>query len=188
MKRGRTRNKYATSPGLLLAPHGLQTTAEHWRIVCIRQVKSTLGLDLSLSSLPHSIHPRISLCISSVFPIELFAFISLYLELAFLDSNDRSPAGRHRTKTSTKAIHNTGVRPEDLPDLEFSTRPHDMGVPDYGAAPLAKFFLIVRIVSLIAMVCIVGITANFVSEIVSTNTEPPREVVATLAIVSFVYL
>lgn len=59
-----------------------------------------------------------------------------------------------------------------------------MAVPDYGAAPLAKFFLMVRILSLIAMVCIVGITANFVSEIVSTNVEPPREVVATLAIVS----
>lgn len=59
-----------------------------------------------------------------------------------------------------------------------------MAVPDYGAAPLAKFFLLVRILSLIAMVCIVGITANFVSQIVSTNVDPPREVVATLAIVS----
>lgn len=59
-----------------------------------------------------------------------------------------------------------------------------MAVPDYGAAPLAKFFLMVRILSLIAMVCIVGITANFVSEIVSSNIEPPREVIATLAIVS----
>lgn len=59
-----------------------------------------------------------------------------------------------------------------------------MPVPDYGAAPLAKFFLMVRVLSLVAMVCIVGITANFVSQIVSTNVNPPREVVATLAIVS----
>lgn len=59
-----------------------------------------------------------------------------------------------------------------------------MAVPDYGAAPLAKFFLLVRVLSLIAMLCIVGITAHFVSEIVSTNIEPPKEVVAMLAIVS----
>jgi len=59
-----------------------------------------------------------------------------------------------------------------------------MAVPDYGARPLAKFFLLVRGLSLIAMIAIVGMTANFVSEIVSTNVEPPREVVGALSIVS----
>ena len=58
-----------------------------------------------------------------------------------------------------------------------------MPVPSYGAAPLAKTFMLVRGLSLIAMVAIVGMTANFVAEIVSTNVEPPREVVATLTIV-----
>ncbi|KAK4543342.1 hypothetical protein LTR36_005701 [Oleoguttula mirabilis] len=57
-----------------------------------------------------------------------------------------------------------------------------MPVPDYGAAPLAKTFMLVRGLSLLAMVCIVGLTANFVSEIVSTNVDPPREIVGTLAI------
>ena len=59
-----------------------------------------------------------------------------------------------------------------------------MPVPSYGALPLAKFFLLVRATSLIAMVAIVGMTANFVSEIVSTNLDPPREVVGALSIVS----
>lgn len=57
-----------------------------------------------------------------------------------------------------------------------------MAIPDYGALPLAKFFLLVRLLSLIAMISIVGMTANFVAEIVSTNYAPPREVVGALAI------
>ncbi|KAK0258078.1 hypothetical protein B0A54_07139 [Friedmanniomyces endolithicus] len=40
-----------------------------------------------------------------------------------------------------------------------------MPVPDYGAAPLAKTFMLVRGLALFAMVCIVGLTANFVAEI-----------------------
>jgi hypothetical protein len=59
-----------------------------------------------------------------------------------------------------------------------------MPIPDYGAAPLAKTFMLVRGLSLIAMVCVVGLTANFVSEIVSTNVEAPREIIGTLTIVS----
>ncbi len=58
-----------------------------------------------------------------------------------------------------------------------------MPVPDYGAAPLAKTFMLVRGLALFAMVCIVGLTANFVAEIVSTNVDPPREIVGTLTIV-----
>ena len=58
-----------------------------------------------------------------------------------------------------------------------------MPVPDYGAAPLAKTFMLVRGLSLFAMVLIVGLTANFISEIVSTNVDPPKEIVGTLTIV-----
>lgn len=61
-----------------------------------------------------------------------------------------------------------------------------MPVPEYGAAPLAKTFMLVRGLSLLAMICIVGLTANFVSEIVSTDVDPPREIVGTLVIVSAV--
>lgn len=59
-----------------------------------------------------------------------------------------------------------------------------MPVPSYGAAPLAKTFVMVRGLSLIAMVSIIGLTANFVSEIVATNIEPPKEIVGTLVVVS----
>lgn len=58
-----------------------------------------------------------------------------------------------------------------------------MPVPEYGALPLAKTFLYVRGLSLIAMVGIVGMTANFVSEIVSTGVSPPEEIVGTLSVV-----
>lgn len=41
----------------------------------------------------------------------------------------------------------------------------------------------VRGLSLVAMIAIVGMTANFVAEIVSTNVDAPREIVGTLSIV-----
>ncbi|KAI9689271.1 MAG: hypothetical protein M1820_010182 [Bogoriella megaspora] len=59
-----------------------------------------------------------------------------------------------------------------------------MPVPSYGAAPLAKFFLMTRGLELFCMVFIVGFTANFVAEINSQNATPPREVVGTLSVVS----
>ncbi|KAK5014825.1 hypothetical protein LTR16_002920 [Cryomyces antarcticus] len=63
-----------------------------------------------------------------------------------------------------------------------------MQIPSYGAAPLSATFLIVRILELISMVAIVGMTANFVAEIVSTGTEPPKEIVGTLSITSIAAL
>ncbi|KAK4626730.1 hypothetical protein CLAFUW4_04343 [Fulvia fulva] len=57
-----------------------------------------------------------------------------------------------------------------------------MPIPDYGAAPLAKTLILVRGLSLVAMIAILGMTANFVSDIVASNIEPPREVVGTLTI------
>ncbi|TKA56566.1 hypothetical protein B0A49_11992 [Cryomyces minteri] len=63
-----------------------------------------------------------------------------------------------------------------------------MQIPSYGAAPLSATFLIVRILELISMVAIVGMTANFVAEIVSTGTEPPKEIVGTLSMTSIAAL
>ncbi|KAL1305683.1 hypothetical protein AAFC00_007276 [Neodothiora populina] len=63
-----------------------------------------------------------------------------------------------------------------------------MPIPDYGALPLAKTFLYVRGLALVSMVAIVGITANFVAEIVSTNVSPPKEIVGTLSITSIAAL
>ncbi|KAF2491953.1 hypothetical protein BU16DRAFT_467746 [Lophium mytilinum] len=57
-----------------------------------------------------------------------------------------------------------------------------MPVPSYGAAPLSKTFLLVRILQVVAMISIVGMTANFVSLIVSSGIEPPKEFVGTLSV------
>lgn len=57
-----------------------------------------------------------------------------------------------------------------------------MPIPTYGAAPLSQTFLLVRIMQVISMITIVGMTANFVSEIVSTGIEPPKEFVGTLSV------
>ncbi|KAJ9621902.1 hypothetical protein H2203_006782 [Taxawa tesnikishii (nom. ined.)] len=57
-----------------------------------------------------------------------------------------------------------------------------MPVPSYGAEPLSKTFLIVRALSAVAMIGIIGMTANFVSEIVSSGVEAPKEIVGTLSV------
>ncbi|QIW99582.1 hypothetical protein AMS68_005100 [Peltaster fructicola] len=57
-----------------------------------------------------------------------------------------------------------------------------MAIPEYGAAPLAKTFVLLRCLALVAMVSIVGMTANFVSEIVGSNIDPPKEVIGTLIV------
>jgi len=52
------------------------------------------------------------------------------------------------------------------------------------SAPLAKTFLISRGLSIVAMIAIVGMTAHFVSQLVDSNIDPPREIVGTLTVVS----
>jgi hypothetical protein len=52
------------------------------------------------------------------------------------------------------------------------------------SAPLAKTFLISRGLSIVAMISIVGMTAHFVSQLVDSNIDPPREIVGTLTVVS----
>lgn len=96
------------------------------------------------------------------------------LNLCFSIRLHQIAAGRHITRRQD--IHYVCDR-----QLQ---RPFKMPIPDYGAAPLAKTFMLMRGLELFAMVCIVGLTANFVSEIVSTNVDPPREIVGTLVIVS----
>ena len=58
-----------------------------------------------------------------------------------------------------------------------------MPMPSYGAAPLSKTFVLVRMMQVISMIAIVGMTANFVSEIVASGVEPPKEIVGTLSVV-----
>jgi len=58
-----------------------------------------------------------------------------------------------------------------------------MAIPNYGAAPLSKTFLILRAFQLVCFIGIVGMTANFVAEIVSSGATAPSEIVGTLIIV-----
>jgi hypothetical protein len=59
-----------------------------------------------------------------------------------------------------------------------------MPVPSYGAMPLSKMFLLVRVLQALAMMIVIGITSNFVQMIVTTGVEPPKEFVGTLSVVS----
>ncbi|KAH7406413.1 hypothetical protein DE146DRAFT_390555 [Phaeosphaeria sp. MPI-PUGE-AT-0046c] len=57
-----------------------------------------------------------------------------------------------------------------------------MPVPSYGAMPLSKMFLGVRVLQAICMIVVIGITSNFVQMIVTTGVEPPKEFVGTLSV------
>ena len=59
-----------------------------------------------------------------------------------------------------------------------------MQIPSYGAGPLSATFLMVRVMQVISMITIIGITANFVNDIVMNMQEPPKEIVGTLSVVS----
>lgn len=59
-----------------------------------------------------------------------------------------------------------------------------MPIPSYGAMPLSKMFLMVRVLQAICMIIAIGITSNFVQMIVITGVEPPKEFVGTLTVVS----
>lgn len=49
--------------------------------------------------------------------------------------------------------------------------------------PLSKTFLLVRIMQGLAMLIIIAITSNFISNIVNIGVEPPKEFVGTISIV-----
>ena len=54
-----------------------------------------------------------------------------------------------------------------------------------GAAngALGSTFKITRVLQVVSLVAIIGMTANFVSEMVNANTTPPKILVGTLSIV-----
>lgn len=59
-----------------------------------------------------------------------------------------------------------------------------MGAPTYGAAPLAKTFIIVRAFQFMSFVIILGILGSFVAQIVAANYVVAKEIVGTLSVVS----
>jgi hypothetical protein len=59
-----------------------------------------------------------------------------------------------------------------------------MAIPDYGAAPLTKTFILARGISIVSMIAIIGMTADFVAQIVSSDRTVPQEIIGTLIIVS----
>jgi hypothetical protein len=59
-----------------------------------------------------------------------------------------------------------------------------MAFPDYGAAPLVKTFFLARGVAIASMIAIIGMTADFIAQIVSTNRTVPQEIIGTLIMVS----
>jgi hypothetical protein len=63
-----------------------------------------------------------------------------------------------------------------------------MPIPSYGAAPLSATFLGVRVMQVISMIVILGLTSNFVNEMVMANFAPSREIVGTLSIASIATL
>ena len=61
-----------------------------------------------------------------------------------------------------------------------------MYIPSYGAMPLSKMFLLVRILQTLTMIIVIGITSNFVNMIVISGVEPPKEFVGTLCVVCII--
>lgn len=57
-----------------------------------------------------------------------------------------------------------------------------MPAPNYGA--LGMTFSAVRGLQAVSLIAIIGMTANFISDMVSSSTAPPRILVGTLSVVS----
>jgi hypothetical protein len=60
-----------------------------------------------------------------------------------------------------------------------------MTMPKHGA--LGATFTVVRGMQGIALISIIGMTANFIAEMVSTNNTPPSVLIGTLSVVSFLH-
>ena len=61
-----------------------------------------------------------------------------------------------------------------------------MAGPDYGALGLT--FKAVRALQAVCMVVIIGLTANFIAQIVSSNETPPPELIGTISVVCIAIL
>ena len=58
-----------------------------------------------------------------------------------------------------------------------------MPIPSYGALPLSITFLTVRVMQIISLIVILGLTANFINEMVMANLVPSSEIVGTISVV-----
>lgn len=58
-----------------------------------------------------------------------------------------------------------------------------MAGPNYGA--LGATFKTVRMLQALSLLAIIGMTANFIAQMVASNTSPPNVLVGTLSVVSF---
>jgi hypothetical protein len=63
-----------------------------------------------------------------------------------------------------------------------------MQIPHYGAHPLSLTFLTVRILQLISITVILGLTGNFINSMVMANFAPSATIIGTIAIASIVAL
>lgn len=120
---------------------------------------------------------------SSSFTVSLLSarrkVVTVLLASDCADSNRSFPSSCKATKSD---LPFSQLLP--LFKTSFSTSTSDkMPVPSYGAMPLSKTFLLVRILQVISMVVIVGITSNFIGNIVNLGVEPPKEFVGTISIV-----
>lgn len=57
-----------------------------------------------------------------------------------------------------------------------------MPAPQYGA--LGATYTVVRGLQGVSLISIIGMTANFIAEMVSTNNTPPNVLIGTIAVVS----
>ena len=57
-----------------------------------------------------------------------------------------------------------------------------MAGPDYGI--LGSTFKIARMLQIISLIACIGMAANFISDMVTNNESPSRELVGTLSVVS----
>lgn len=62
-----------------------------------------------------------------------------------------------------------------------------MAIPTYGAPPLSLTFLAVRLMQVMSLIVILGLTANFINEMVMANLVPSKEIVGTISVVCACY-
>jgi len=60
-----------------------------------------------------------------------------------------------------------------------------MPIPSYGAPPLSATFLVVRVMQVISLIVILGLTANFINEMVMANLVPDKDTVGTISVVCY---
>lgn len=72
------------------------------------------------------------------------------------------------------------------PKLSLKTLPAKMGSPPaFGA--LGAMFTTMRLLQAVSLVSIIGLTSNFVAELVSSDFSTPSALVGTLVVVSFLF-